>query len=217
SPLTVIRGLLSTITEYHERLSVEEILDMVARSQDAVVRLDKLVSDLLLLSKLDAGDLPRPTRIVSLRDILAQALDEARIAHPERDFVLRAVEGEARVRGDGEQLRDVIASLLDNAVNYSPEATPIEIDVASGDGTVAVTIRDRGPGVPAGELDRIFSRFHRVRTARNATVAGAGIGLAVCRALVERHGGQIEASKPAGGGLAVTFTLPLAARKPKRI
>ena len=81
---------------------------------------------------------------------------------------------------------------------------------------VSVTVRDRGPGVPAVELDRIFGRFHRVRTAANATVAGAGLGLAVCRAIVERHKGRIEAAAAPGGGLAVTFTLPLAARKPKR-
>ena len=217
SPLSVSRGYLSTITEYHERLAEEEIVDLVKRSQAAVAQLDKLVNDLLLLSKLDAGVLPRSARSVPLHALVAETIGQMRIAHADREFVFRSNAGDARVRGDRHQLRDVVANLLDNAVKYSPEATPIEIDIAtSGDGAVSVTIRDRGPGVPAAELDRMFSRFHRVRTAGNATVAGAGIGLAVCRALVERHRGHIEASAPPGGGLAVTFTLPLSARKPRR-
>lgn len=217
SPLAVIRGYLSTITEYHERLSATEIVDLVARSQAAVAQLEKLVNDLLLLAKLDAGALPRSMRVVPLRDVVVGAVDQLRVAHPLRDFVFRSDATDTRVRGDRGQLRNVIADLLGNALKYSPEATPIEIAMATpGDGTVCITIRDRGPGVPADELDRIFSRFHRVRTAGNATVAGAGLGLAVCRGLIERHGGRIEASAPADGGLAVTFTLPLSTRKPKQ-
>ncbi len=217
SPLAVVRGYLSTITEYHERLTAGEIVDLAARAQAAVMQLEELVDDLLLLSKLDAGALPRPVRSVSLGALVGAVVDGLRATDVARNFVFDSRARDTRVRGDREQLRAVVAKLLDNAIKFSPEATAIEIGVATPcDGAVSVTVRDYGPGVPAAELERIFSRFHRVRTAANATVPGAGLGLAICRALVEHHGGRIEASAPAGGGLAVTFTLPLAARRAKR-
>ncbi len=217
TPLSVIRGYLSTITEYHERLSAEEMVDLVTRSLTAVAQLEKLVTDLLHLSKLDAGAIPRAARSMSPHQLVVDTVGQMRMAHAGREFVFRSKARDARVRGDRDQLREVIANLLDNAVKYSPDATPIEIDMAaSAAGTASITVRDHGPGVPAADLDRIFSRFHRVRTAGNATVNGAGIGLAVCRALVESHGGHIKATLPEGGGLAVSFTLPLSRRRPKR-
>ena len=217
TPLAVIRGYLSTIAGYHDRLSIADIVDLVNRSQVAASQLEKLVSDILVLSRLDAGMLPATRRSISIRALVNEALAQMRVAAPGREFIVSSRIDGGKIRGDRSQLRQVLYNLLDNAIKYAPADTPIEIDVVSPvPGTVSVCVRDRGPGVPADELEGIFQRFHRIRNAGNAPVRGAGLGLAICRAFIDAHDGRIEAALAEDGGLAVTFTLPLVAPRRSR-
>jgi two-component system sensor histidine kinase KdpD len=113
-----------------------------------------------------------------------------------------------RVSIDGSLIEQVFFNLLDNAVKYTPEGCPVEITAEASDGGVTVGVGDRGAGLPPDDLDGVFEEFYRAKSAVGH--AGAGLGLAICRAIVRAHGGRIWAENRAGGGLVVRFTLPLA-------
>jgi two-component system sensor histidine kinase KdpD len=102
----------------------------------------------------------------------------------------------------------VLVNLLDNALKYSPPEQPIGIEASRDGHVVKVTIVDHGPGIPQGDIERIFDKFYRVQHA--ATVSGTGLGLSICRGIVEAHGGHIWAKQTSGGGTTVTLALPIA-------
>jgi two-component system sensor histidine kinase KdpD len=105
----------------------------------------------------------------------------------------------------------VLTNLIENAIRYTPVASPIDVSAEVQGANILVSIADRGPGIPPGDLERIFDKFYRVLgTRRKGTSAmGTGLGLAVCRGLVEAHGGRIWARNRQGGGAIFQFTLPL--------
>jgi two-component system sensor histidine kinase KdpD len=110
-------------------------------------------------------------------------------------------------------VEQVLINLLDNAIKYTPEDTPIDVSASADDHAVTVTVADRGPGFAPGEEARIFEKFYRGEAA--GTRSGAGLGLAIARGIVEVHGGQITAEPRAGGGALFRFTLPLGESPPK--
>jgi two-component system sensor histidine kinase KdpD len=109
-------------------------------------------------------------------------------------------------------LEQVLINLLDNAVKYTPPGTPVEIEAAAGDGSVQLEVADRGPGLPAGDEARVFDKFYRGRT---GPVPGVGLGLTICRGIVEAHGGRITAENRPGGGAVFRVVLPLADKPPE--
>ena len=117
---------------------------------------------------------------------------------------------EAMVIADASALTQVLDNLLENAARYSDPSSPVEIGLVAEEGHALVSVRDRGEGVPAAELEQIFQPFYRGRNAASRGVRGAGLGLAICRGIVEAHGGRIWGES---GGRATTFlvALPLAA------
>jgi two-component system sensor histidine kinase KdpD len=109
-------------------------------------------------------------------------------------------------------IEQVLANLLENAAKYSPPGSQIDLSARADSGEVVVEVADRGQGIPGGEEERIFEKFYR---AKPVTVGGAGLGLAICRAIIEAHSGRIWASNRPGGGAAFRFTLPLEGEPPE--
>jgi two-component system sensor histidine kinase KdpD len=103
-------------------------------------------------------------------------------------------------------IEQVLLNLLDNAVKYTPPGSPIEIIATATDQNLTIEVADRGPGLPAGDVEKVFEKFYRVD---RAAAGGAGLGLAICRGIVQAHGGRIWAQNLPGGGVAFLFTLPL--------
>jgi len=203
------------------RLRLEALEDgLVPLSQDEVRRLRghtdllaRLVDDLRLLSLADAGRLTLEPVSVDLGTWLAAATDAARDGLRPRGVGLR-VQGPSApvtVRMDPQRMTQVLHNLIDNAARYAPEGTDVEAAVATAGGEVRLTVRDRGAGVPAGDLDTIFDRFVRGARRDERGGSGSGLGLAIVRTLVALHGGRVEARNlPAaeGGGAAFTVSLP---------
>jgi signal transduction histidine kinase len=111
-----------------------------------------------------------------------------------------------QVVGDVAKLHDILRNLLENAVNYSPEGASVWLAAERRDGSVAITVSDSGPGIPPGDLLRVFERFYRVDKSRARP--GTGLGLAIVRHLVELHGGTVSAANRPEGGAMFTLTLP---------
>jgi two-component system sensor histidine kinase KdpD len=114
---------------------------------------------------------------------------------------------------DGVSIEQVLLNLLDNAAEHVPDGTPIEIGARVADGALVVDVADRGPGLPAGAEHRVFEKFFRAGHG-GGTSRGIGLGLAICRGLVEAHGGRITATSRPGGGTVFRFTLPCVGTPP---
>ena len=171
-------------------------------------RMSLLVDDLLLLARLDEGR-PLERNPVHLAALVEEAVDAARVVEPERPLEL-SVEP-ATVTGDEARLRQVLDNLLANARTHTPAGTPVSVELRRVDGQVTLSVADRGPGLTEEQTSRVFERFYRVDTSRARASGGAGLGLSIVVAVVEAHGGTVEARPTPGGGATFVITLPLGA------
>ncbi len=171
-------------------------------------RLGRLVSQLLDLSRLEAGDQPFDIHPFGVRDVLEGAAREARLHAPEDVVFSIDAPGDLRAAGDPERIHQVVTNLVENAVRYSPRPGHVALRAYSGrDHKVTVEVDDEGPGIAEDELDRVFERFHRGEGRRGSDGGGAGLGLAIARWIVELHGGTIRAEcrEPHGSHMVVTL------------
>jgi signal transduction histidine kinase len=168
-------------------------------------RMTRLVQDLLFLARADERTAVAPTALVDLDDVVLVEAGRIR-GHASVDLDTSAVTA-AEIRGDADQLTRVVRNLLDNAARYAVRR--IEVRLAPDGGDAVLVVSDDGPGVPAADAERIFERFARVDTSRSRGTGGAGLGLAIAREIIERHGGSI-ALDPDGNGASFVVRLPLA-------
>jgi len=206
TPIAVIKGYASTLAEYSDRLDDAE----KAEYWEAIIshsdRLDSLVSDLLLISNAESGRLPLSVGAIEVAPLVEEVVKSFQQLNGDRKFVFESKT--ASLEADRSRLRQVLDNLIGNAIKYSPQQSPIEVRAWETDGEVSVCVRDYGPGLPEETLEGIFEPFSRGQNAQQHSVQGYGLGLAICRAIVQAHHGRIWASLPEGGGLAVTFALP---------
>src|SRR3954447_5489283 len=207
-----LRTPLSSIRGYAELFRIgaardeEDVTKAMRRIEEEAARMGVLVEDLLALARLDqVRDQVRAE--VDLTLATEDAVDDARATAPDRDIAFRP-DDPARVLGDPDQLRQVLGNLLRNTLVHTPAGTPVEVAVRREGGSVAIEVRDRGPGLPAGDPDALFERFWRAEGGRVRGRAGAGLGLAIVAGIVRAHGGRVEAADAEGGGARFTVTLP---------
>ncbi|RPH61674.1 MAG: hypothetical protein EHM81_03765, partial [Chloroflexi bacterium] len=181
--------------------------------QNETERLIRLVNDLLVLTRADAGTLRLDIQPLDLGE-LARARCEHLSALAARrgvQFALKVTES-APIMADSDRLAQVLDNLLDNAIRYSPEGSTVTVEIrSSGDGCQCA-VQDSGPGIPEKHLPVIFERFYRAEASRSRHSGGAGLGLAIARALVQVHGGHIRAESVEGQGTTIRFFLSLAAQ-----
>lgn len=212
TPLTSIRGYAELLSR-GAASTPEDVARSIGRIEAEAVRMSGIVDDLLLLARLDSAPDPRH-RPVDVLTPIADVVADARVRHAGRAIEIRHLtdppwqDAAPTVLGDDAQLRQVITNLLANAVRYSPEATPIRIEVGVRDGRVRIAVIDQGPGLAAGTEARVFERFYRGDGARSRSQGGAGLGLAIAAGLVERHQGTITYEPTPGGGATFVVELP---------
>jgi two-component system OmpR family sensor kinase len=205
TPLASIRGYseLYRIGAAREPAEVERAM---SRIEAESARMGGLVDDLLTLARID--EVREPAREpLDLRELLGDIRDDARAAAPARQISLNPT-GPVAIEADGDALRRVFANLLRNAVVHTPKGTPIEVSLASTEAWATVEVRDHGPGLPSEDPNAVFERFWRDSASRGRDDGGAGLGLAIVAALVNAHGGTVDASNPADGGALFTVRLP---------
>jgi K+-sensing histidine kinase KdpD len=183
---------------------------MVVIMNQQMERLDRLVRDVLNTTRIEAGELVLQTEPISVPPILAQAVDQVRARTIGRPIRLTDKPGLPMVFADRDRVAEVLANLLDNADKYSPQNKEISIEVSADDAEVTLSVCDAGPGLPSSALERVFEKFYRVDSSDSQTAYGYGLGLYICRRLIEAHGGRIWAENAQGGGSIFSFTLPVA-------
>jgi two-component system sensor histidine kinase KdpD len=208
SPLMAI--LTSAGALAHGELSLDggdrrELTDTILGEAE---RLDRLVSNLLDLSRLEAGAAEPEPGVWAVDDLVLQALDGIEAAGDRIEISLPEEES-ARVRVDVHQLERVLANLLENALHYSPPSESVRVQVSTTASEVLVRVIDRGPGIAPGEAERIFEPFQR--GSRTSEARGAGLGLAIARGFAEANGGRVWAESREGQGATFVLALPLVA------
>jgi heavy metal sensor kinase len=208
TPLAIIRnaaevGLAEPEVPAECRRALEDILE-------EATRLGGLADQLLYLTREDSGIESVVYAVVRLDALAVDVIDHMRLVAEEKGILIRAVVPlPTSVNGDADRLRRLLLNLLDNAIKFTPAGGQVELTIEHVDGAALVRIRDTGVGISAEHFTRIFERFYRVDPARESTQGGAGLGLAICKAIVQLHGGEIEAESAPGQGTCIRFRLPL--------
>ncbi len=206
TPLTAIRGGVEALVD-EDRPGERRFVAIIARNS---ARMERLVNDLLRLARLDAGQERLAPTPCALEATFASVAGElAPLAESKHVDIRTAVTPEAvTVLADPLKLHDAIRNLVENAVNYAPADSTVELGAGSEDGVVRITVADRGPGIPDTDLTRIFERFYRVDDARPRDPGGTGLGLAIVKHLIGLHEGSVRAANRDGGGTVFTIELP---------
>jgi two-component system sensor histidine kinase KdpD len=211
TPLAAITGAASGLLQREHTLDPNgQELALIAYEE--AERLNRLVGNLLEMTRLESGSVKVEKEWQPLEEVIGTTLLRLDRLLEDRPLQTKLPEGLPLVPIDGVLIEQVLVNLLENAVKYTPAGSPILLSAWSEGHEVVVEVADRGSGLPPGEEERIFDKFYRVRP---ATTSGVGLGLAICRAVIEAHGGRIWAENRTGSGAAFRFTLPLDGKPPQ--
>lgn len=209
TPLTAIKAMVFNLRDNSALLTATSQKELLANIDDQVDYLNQLVGNLLDMSRLEAGTL-KPQREWHVFDELVEgAIRRVDMLLGKRSLRVTLAPALLPIYVDGVQIQQVLINLLDNAIKFSSAESPIEITADSVGETLDVRVSNTGDGIPAAELDRIFDRFYRVQSGRSPVLQGAGLGLAICKGIVEAHGGQILAQSVPGQQTTIVFRLPV--------
>src|ERR1019366_4323073 len=176
---------------------------------EEVARLEHLVSGLLALSRLDAGDAQREWVDVDLAQLASSTVEQMRLMAEDRGIQLElSILRPVVVRGDRGRLKQVIVNLLDNAIRFTPRGGAVTLLTNESDGYILLEVRDTGIGIPASALPNVFDRFFRVDEARSRDDGGAGLGLSIAKSICSAHGAQIEVYSEVGQGSCFCLRFP---------
>jgi signal transduction histidine kinase len=211
TPLAVIKAHVTTMLGYYDKFSKERQLHYLATIDEETDRLTDLISSLLDMSRLEAGHLDiQPTRIDPL-SVFREVLEVLRTRFADRTFPEAIPPAPPPIFADPVRVRQVIENLVDNAAKYSPSGTPIEIGARAWDDAMEIWVKDQGNGLSPEQRRRVFERFYQIAGGNESARSGVGLGLAICKGLVEAMSGRIwcESAGP-GTGSRFAFTLPWA-------
>lgn len=210
TPITNIRSYAETLEDVGEEMpkeSREHFLQVILNESDRMV---KIVQDLLMLSKFDAGDNDMRFENFDIATSTNNICEALRLNVEKRDMVLKLERPEAGVVccGDRARIEQVIVNIITNAIRYTPDGGEIAVRVGGSENHVWVTVKDTGIGIPKEQLPHIFDRFYRVDRARSRALGGSGLGLSIAREIVLKHGGDINIDSEPGKGTKVVIRLP---------
>jgi two-component system phosphate regulon sensor histidine kinase PhoR len=209
TPLTTIRGYVEALLEdeAEDGSRAKQFLQIIERHTQ---RMEKIVSDLLLLSEMESPDRLVKRERLHLPEIITAAVDSLRaMAESKGQTIQEQVASDLPpTRGDAEKIHQVITNLLHNAIGYTQEKGHIRIEAGAVERGVEVSVADDGIGIPSGDLPRVFERFYRVDKGRSREMGGTGLGLSIVKHIVEAHGGWVRAESKPGQGSRFTFFLP---------
>lgn len=210
TPITSIKGFVETLQDGAIRNEDEarRFLEILARQAD---RLNAIIEDLLQLSRIEEEADQQVIRIEEqdIRPILDSAIECCRYkADAKRMLIELDDESGLRGRCNAPLLEQAVINLLDNAIKYSPPESPVRVEAGREGAETVIRVRDRGPGIPAEHLPRLFERFYRVDKARSRQLGGTGLGLAIVKHIAQAHGGHVHVESAPGQGSVFSLRIP---------
>jgi len=213
TPLAIILGFAQTLTDFGDRIDPAEQAQLLQRIVSNTRRLSEFVENLLQFARIESGELEVAQDPVDLGALVQRTVAELASHEPARPYHVDVEDGLPVVLADEPRQWQILLNLLSNAAKHSDPEAPIRVSVARRGDVVEVAVADEGPGIPAAELPKLFGKFSRIHPAGGAKQAmGTGLGLYICRSLVEAHGGTIRVSSEEGVGTTFTYEVPVAGR-----
>jgi two-component system sensor histidine kinase KdpD len=211
TPLATITGAASTLRDPAAKFSSTQQDELLADIQEEAARLERLVANLLDMTRVESGGLRIQREWIPLEELVGSALNRLDRTLQGRPVNVSIAPGLALLSVDPILIEQVFVNLIENAAKYTPPDTPIDVDGRSEAGHIVIEVRDRGPGIRPGDEHRVFEKFYR---GLDNAVSGAGLGLAICKGIVEAHGGTIGVENRIGGGATFRIMLPAAGDAP---
>jgi len=213
-PLTILKGEIEVALR--QPRSIEEHKELLKQHLDIVARMQRIVDDLLTLARADAGMLELEQKALDLSLLLQEVGQQHLILYEQRKLHLEIdIQDDLEVMGDYSQLERVIFNLLSNAYKYAPKGSTVWLTAYAEKDYAIITIRDEGIGISEEHQSRLFHRFYRVDDARARKQGSAGLGLAICKHIVDAHSGKIWVESTEGEGAAFKVRLPLSSLNPE--
>jgi two-component system sensor histidine kinase KdpD len=213
TPLAVVAGAASTLMQKDASLDRSDRLELLRTIHEEADRLERIIRNVLNLTRLESGAISVNKEWQPLEEIIGVVLNRLSEGLEGRPLELKIPSDLPLVPFDTLLMEQVFSNLMENALRHTPPGTPVEIAVTPQKSAIMIEIADHGPGIPAHEEEAIFSKFTRSTNTR----MGAGIGLSICRAIIEAHGGRIWVENRPGGGAAFKFVIPIEGTPPTLI
>jgi two-component system phosphate regulon sensor histidine kinase PhoR len=210
TPLASIIGYVETLTDEGARVDAKTTRKFHETVLREARRLQALVSDLMSLSRVEAEKHERPHEMVDFGKLVSKAAREAGRPEDKARIKVKPTKDILRVRGDAQQLEQLVRNLVDNAIKYGDPAQPVHVEVSQTENARALlSVADRGEGIAAEHLPHLTRRFYRTDPGRSRAAGGTGLGLAIVKHIVERHRGSLDIRSRQSEGTTVTVKLPL--------
>jgi two-component system sensor histidine kinase KdpD len=205
TPLAVITGAATTLRDGGANVPLAQRVELIEGICDEAERLERLVRNLLDMTRVESGQLTLKREWVPLEELIGSALTRLEGKLKGRPVNTSLPGNLPLLSVDPVLFEQVFVNLLENAAKYTPPGSPLDIGARADQGMVQIDISDRGPGLPEGAGDKIFEKFYR---GPKVGASGVGLGLPICRGIMEAHGGSLEAENRSGGGAVFRLTLP---------
>lgn len=215
TPLTMIKGYAGTLAKRGDAMPQEARSKALFAVHDHAQRLERLVEDLLLVSRVERSRPPLHLEKLDLGAVIEGTIAQARRQHATREIQVIRPNTEIRFLLDSVKLEQVVHHLVDNAIKFSQAPEPVTVEVEPGEDHVEVRVTDRGTGIFSGDVPHLFERFHQVDGSATRAHGGTGIGLYISRTLVEAHGGTIGVRSALGRGSTFWFRIPVTPPEPE--
>jgi signal transduction histidine kinase len=209
TPLATIKGSTSMLREHYQQITPDVLVQHLKDIEEEADKLHELISNLLEMSRIEAGVLKIHPQPIDLTEVLQSTVRTAQVRLSAHPISLTTSSQLPTCFGDARRIEQIVANLLDNAAKYSDPGKPMEVRVESRDRELVVSVIDQGHGIGPEHLERIFDRFYQIGK-RDSGRHGVGLGLAICRGLIEAHGGGIWVESTLGQGSTFSFSLPIA-------
>ena len=212
TPLSTLIGYTETLRERTEEIDPETRERFLSVVHDEARRMQRVVEDLISLSRIEAEKFTEPTEAVLLEPVIEHVIDSARRVADERgsSLIPKIAEDLPRIAADRSQILQLLDNLVMNALRYGEPGTPVTISAHGEGAMVHLSVRDEGEGIAPEHIARVTERFYRVDTSRSRSLGGTGLGLSIVKHIVERHRGRLNIESEVGKGTCVHVLLPVA-------